>query len=357
MQRRQCLRWGLGLAGGFLSGQLGATNADFHAHAVESFNPEKLIWRERVFLGFGTTLWLKAAHENADQLEAALAAAVSVIRRVEGQMSLFDPDSALSRLNRTGSLQNPDARLVAVLNLSEQVSHRSGGAFDITMQPLWQVWAKAAAEHRVPALSEVRRARQLVHWHAVETTASQIRLNQRGMALSLNGIAQGYASDLVRATLQAHGIRHALIDTGETSLLGVGPDATPWRFEIESAAIVPRRTVSRNESLSGRGGDEWFTTAPTLLISNGRAIATSSDAHTVFSSDHRHHHILNPATGYSPSHWSSVTVIAGSCVMADALTKVFFMLPPPKVRSAARFWGVDVVLQNKKGQWMSTQEG
>lgn len=357
MQRRQYLRWGLGLAGGFLSGQLGAHNSDFHTHVSESFNPEKLIWRERVLLGFGTTLWLKVAHDNVDQLETALSAAVGVIRQVERQMSLFDPDSALSRLNRTGSLQNPDVRLVAVLNLSEQVSHRSGGAFDITMQPLWQVWAKSAAENRLPAPSDVRRAQHFVHWRAVETTASQIRLNQRGMALSLNGIAQGYASDLVRATLQAYGIRHALIDTGETSLLGEGPDATAWRFEIESAAIAPLRATSRGERLIGKGGDEPLTSKPSLLISDGRAIATSSDAHTVFSADHRHHHILNPATGYSPSHWSSVTVIAGSCVMADALTKVFFMLPPQRVRSAAQFWGVDVVLQNKKGQWMSTQQG
>ena len=356
MQRRQYLRWGLGLAGSFLSGQLGAQNAEFHADSFASFNPEKLVWRERVLLGFGTTLWLKAAHENADQLEAALAEAVDVIRQVECQMSLFDPDSALSRLNRTGSLQQPEAQLVRVLNVSAQVSHRSGGAFDITMQPLWQVWARAAAEHRLPALSDVQRARHLVHWRAVETMASEIRLNQRGMALSLNGIAQGYASDLVRASLQTHDIQHALIDTGETSLLGAGPDATPWRFEIESAAIVNRRNASRVERLSGKGGNESLTSKPMLLISDGRAIATSSDAHTVFSPDHRHHHILNPATGYSPSHWSSVTVIAESCVMADALTKVFFMLPPQQVRPAARFWGVDVVLQKKNGQWISTLE-
>ena len=356
MQRRQYLRWGLGLAGGFLSGQLGAHHAEFDGDSFASIQPEKLIWRERVLLGFGTTLWLKAGHENTDQLEAALAAAVSVIRQVEQQMSLFDPDSALSRLNRTGSLQQPDAHLVSVLKLAAQVSHRSGGAFDITMQPLWDVWSKAASEERLPNLRDVQRAQHLVHWRAVETTASQIRLNQRGMAVSLNGIAQGYASDLVRTTLQAYGIRHALIDAGETSLLGEGPDAKPWRFEIESAAITPQRRITRGERLAGNGGDKMLPSKPTLLISDGRAMATSSDAHTVFSQDHRHHHILNPATGYSPLHWSSVTVIAEKCVMADALTKVFFMLPPQRIRSAAQFWGVDVVLQNKKGQWISTQE-
>jgi thiamine biosynthesis lipoprotein len=67
-----------------------------------------------------------------------------------------------------------------------------------------------------------------------------------------------------------------------------------------------------------------------------------------------HHHIVNPETGYSPLHWSSVTVIAPRCVLADALTKVFFMLPPSQVLAAARRWEVDVVLQDKAGKWIAS---
>ena len=360
MQRRQYLRWGLGLAGSVLSGQLGAQATDFQtgvqADLLASFKPEKLVWRERVLVGFGTTLWIKAGHDNPDQLEAALTAAVSAIRKVERQMSLFDPDSALSQLNRTGSLHQPDSQLLTVLNLSSQISQRSGGAFDISMQPLWQVWSQAAAESRLPSKRAIERAQRLVNWRAVETTASQVRINQRGMGLSLNGIAQGYASDLARATLQAHGIRHALIDAGETALLGEGPDAKPWRFDIESAAIASKM-VKSNAAPTTDTGRHGRQQSPTVVISDGRAMATSSDAHTVFSPDHIHHHILNPLTGFSPLYWSSVTVIADSCVLADALTKVFFMLPQHRIRSAARFWNVDVVLQNKKAQWISTLVG
>ena len=356
MQRRQCLRWGLGLAGSMLSGQMGAKATDDQADVHTALQPEKLIWRERVLVGFGTSLWIKAAHDNADQLEAALTAAVTSIRQVERQMSLFDPDSAISRLNRTGTLHQPEAPLLAVLNLSSQISQRSGGAFDISMQPLWQVWSQAAAESCLPLRRDVERAQRRVNWRAVETTASHVRINQRGMGLSLNGIAQGYASDLARATLQAHGIRHALIDAGETALLGEGPDAKPWRFEIESAALAAQ-TMRSSAKGSADTGNYGLRQSPAIVICDGRAMATSSDAHTAFSPDHIHHHILNPVTGYSPRHWSSVTVIADSCVMADALTKVFFMLPPRHIRSTARFWNVDVVLQNKKAQWTSTLAG
>lgn len=323
MQRRQCLRWAIGLFGAGVSAQV-------FGHSAPA-----LVWRERALVGFGTTLWLKAGHPDADQLDAALCEAVAAIRMVERQMSLFDPDSALSRLNTQGQLRHPDAHLLKVLNVARKVSAASDGAFDASMQPLWQLWSQASEQGALPSQRAIDRARHLVNWRAIEVSPAAIRLNQPGMKLSLNGIAQGYASDLVRMILQSHGIRHALVDTGETSLLGHAPNDRAWTFDMEDAARNAQET-------------------PPLLVSDGRAIATSSDAHTVFSADHRHHHIMDPHTGYSPTHWSSVTVLAPSCTLADALTKVFFTLPQEQVLAVARRWQVDVVLQDKAGHWTST---
>ncbi len=322
-QRRQCFRWAIGLFGAGVSAQVFCNTAP------------ALVWRERALLGFGTTLWLKAGHPDADQLEAALSAAVAAIRQVERQMSLFDAGSALSRLNAQGQLRNPDAHLLKVLRVARHVSAASAGAFDASMQPLWQLWSHAKEQGALPSQRALDRTRQLVNWRAIELSAAAIRLNQPGMKLSLNGIAQGYASDLVRTILQSHGIRHAMIDTGETSLLGHAPNQRDWTLAIEDAAHKAQEV-------------------PPLLVADGRAIATSSDAHTVFSADHRHHHIMDPHTGYSPTHWSSVTVLAPSCTLADALTKVFFALPREQVLPAARRWQVDVVLQDKAGRWTST---
>ena len=346
MQRRQCLRLGLGLLGATYASPFFIQNAQATTIAAS----EKLIWRERSMVGFGTTLWIKAAHENVDQLETALTAAVNVIRSVERQMSLFDPDSALSRLNARGVLQQPDADLRVVLDLAKKISMRSAGAFDVSMQPLWKVWSKATEESRLPSQRELQRAKQNVNWRAVESSASVVRLNLSGMSLSLNGIAQGYASDKARAALEAHGIRHAVIDAGETSLLGHAPNDQPWSFSIEHAALGE---LKKSESTQDHQLDSIKSSMP-IIVADGRAMATSSDSHTVFTADHKHHHILNPHSGDSPSYWSSVTVLAPSCVMADALTKVFFMLPPAQINSAARGWGVDVVLQDKAGKWRAT---
>lgn len=321
MQRRQWLKMGLGLGLGV---------------AMHPAMAGALVWRQRAMIGFGTTLWLRAGHTHVAQLDAALDAAVKALRDVETEMSLFKPDSAVSRLNATGVLHNPSAHLRSVLSLSAHVSRRSAGAFDVSMQPLWSVWAQAQAANQLPDKRAVMQAQKRVNWQAVEVTAEAVRLNLKGMGVSLNGIAQGYAADVVKAVLQAHGIAHAQIDAGETTLLGQAPGGKPWALGVEDVAVLPHRH------------------ATPVLQADGRAIATSSDAHTTFSADHLHHHILNPHTGYSPAYWSSVSVLAHSCVLADALTKVFFMQPPQQLQATAKAWGVDVLAQRKSGEWVAT---
>lgn len=316
MKRRQILQLCMGLGFGF------------NAAARES-----LVWQERSMVGFGTTLWLKAAHPDAGRLHEALDKSVSAIRSIERQMSLFDPDSALSQLNKVGELCNPAADLVSVLMLAQYVSKRSVGAFDVTMQPLWNLWANHAQDQMLPSYKALKQTRSLVNWQAMTVSNDILRLHNRGMGVSLNGIAQGYAADKVRAVLQSHGVPHALIDTGETTLLGRSPKEEEWRFAVKPS--VPS------------------SASPPVISPHGWALATSSDAHSVFSADHLHHHILNPHTGDSPVYWSSVSVIAPSCALADALTKVFFMCSPQGVERLAKAWGVGVVLQDKRGRWYS----
>ena len=318
MKRRQILQLGMGLG-------LGSS----------VMARESLVWQERSLLGFGTTLWIKAAHTDAGRLQQALNESVKAIRSVEKQMSLFDPDSAVSRLNRLGELRRPDPELLSVLTLAQHVSQLSAGAFDVTMQPLWNLWSLHSQSQTLPSSNALSQTRSLVNWQALTVSPDVVRLTVKGMGVSLNGIAQGYAADKVRSVLQAHGVQHALIDTGETTLLGQSPKGDAWRFAVQPSVASPL--------------------TPPVIHSNGWALATSSDAHTVFSADHVHHHILNPHTGDSPTYWSSVSVIAPSCALADALTKVFFICPTERVGRLAKAWGVGVVLQDKRGEWFSYQ--
>ncbi len=284
-------------------------------------------------LGFGTTLHLRAAHADAARADTALHACVARLRHLERQLSLFDPASALCRLNRDGVLDRPDPALVDVLTQAGQVSARSQGAFDVTVQPLWAAWQQAQAAGRLPTPAELAAARARVDWRAVQVSPQQIRLARPGMAITLNGIAQGFAADQARQLMRQHGIAHALLDTGEWAPLGQAPGGVPWQLGLAS----PRDS----------------TRLLARLQAGGRGVAVSTDAAYRFGSDpgdDRHHHILDPRSGQSPPHLSAVVVAAASTTLADALSKVLFMGTAAQALVQARRWGVDVVVVDKAGR-------
>ena len=285
-------------------------------------------------LGFGTVLTLRVAHADSHQAERSLDAAVETIRHVEAQMSLFNPDSALSRLNREGVLLGPHPDLVSILQLAQRVSARSRGAFDVTVQPLWAAFEQAAGRKELPSPEAVKAARAAVGWQHLSVSSDAIRLGRPGMGVTLNGIAQGFAADLVRTRLQALGIEHALVNAGEWTALGRPHTERPWRLGLQD----PRDAQA----------------LITRLALDGRSIAVSADNESSFSLDRRHHHIFDPHTGYSPAELSCVAVAASRCALADALTKVMFVAGREGALRLAREWNVDVLVVDKQGKWQAT---
>ena len=332
MKRRNFLRAGLGAGAAGLAafGWLGVGAAP----AGAARGADALQWRDRTLLGFGTVLTLRVAHADSRQAEQALDAAVETIRHVEAQMSLFSADSALSRLNREGVLLRPHPDLVKVLQLAQSVSARSQGAFDVTVQPLWTAFEEAAGRQALPSPEAVAAARSAVGWQHLSVSGDAIRLGRPGMGVTLNGIAQGFAADLVRTRLQALGVEHALVNAGEWTALGHPGHDGPWLLGLQN----PRDALA----LIAR------------LALDGRSIAVSADNECSFSPDRVHHHIFNPRTGYSPLELACVAVAAPSCALADALTKVMFVAGREGALGLAREWGVDVLVVDKQGNWQAT---
>lgn len=269
------------------------------------FIPARLKKVERTSRALGAGISITALHEDRGEAERALDDAFGELDRIEEAMSLYRPHSQLCRLNRDGVLDHPDPYLVGVLRAAGAVSARSGGAFDATVQPLWSLYAEARKAGRLPAPAAIGEARRLVDWRKVEVSDDRIRFHGEGMAVTLNGIAQGFAADRVRAALQARGVRHALVDAGEFGSLGRNADGKPWTVGIQH----PRRP-------------DAYVALATL---DGRFLSTSGDYATKFSDDFRHHHIFDPRTGLSPVEFSSATVLARTGMEADALTKVLFV--------------------------------
>jgi thiamine biosynthesis lipoprotein len=221
--------------------------------------------------------------------------------------------------------------MLEILRIAQQVAQRSQGAFDVTVQPLWRAFEEARSLGRLPSKEAVLAARQQVGWRGLHVSDALVRLERPGMGITLNGIAQGYAADKVKARLQGLGIEHALVDAGEWASLGQPAHAGDWTLGVAS----PR---DAQHLITG-------------IAMQGRCVATSADDQCTFSADFLNHHIFDPHTGHSPLELAGVTVMAPTCVMADALTKVFFMAGFEHALPLARRWGVDVLVVDKQGRW------
>ena len=247
-----------------------------------------------------------ALHRDADQADVAITAAFAELELVEALMSVYRPDSQLSRLNLDGRLDDPHPYLVEVLEAAVAMSRRTDGAFDVTVQPLWQLYRDAVNAGRLPDDVEIAAAQALVDWRQIEFSESRIRLEKAGAAITLNGIAQGFAADCVTAALRQHGIEHALVNAGEIGALGRKAGDGDWRVGIQH----PR-------------DPEAFLSVAEL---SDRCLATSGDYATTFSDDFRHHHLFDPLTGRSPTELAAVSVVAPTAMQADLLSTTLFVL-------------------------------
>lgn len=259
----------------------------------------------RAAKALGSEVSITALHERGEVAEQAVAAAFDELELVEELMSIYRPHSQLSRLNRDGFLEAPHAHLVHVLRAATDLSRTSGGAFDVTVQPLWALYADAQKQGRLPGPEDVEAARRRVDWRRLQVADQRISLRGEGAAVTLNGIAQGFATDRALATLRAHGIEHALVNAGEIGPLGQRPDGDAWTVGVQH----PRQA-------------EAYIALTKL---DGRALATSGDYATSFTRDRACNHIFDPRTGRSPEEFASVSVVAKTAMEADALSTAVFV--------------------------------
>jgi thiamine biosynthesis lipoprotein len=281
-------------------------------------------------LAFGTTITVSVVHADARVAEAAIADALGQATLVDRLMSIHNPASEVFQLNRDGELAKPHAHLLAVLREAQALSELTRGAFDITVQPLWTAFRAAVDEGSLPSPEQRQRAFAQVGWRRVEADPVRVRLARAGVAITLNGLAQGYAADLAMAAVRARGIDNALLDTGEFSAQGANDDEQPWTLGV----------------LDPRDADVMAA----VLRVDGRCVATSGDYASAFTPDFVHHHIFDPATGRSPPELASVTVLAPSALLADGLSTAFMVMGARKAHAlAARLDGVDVMTINKRG--------
>jgi thiamine biosynthesis lipoprotein len=243
--------------------------------------------------------------------DKAVAATFARMQKVADAASIFDEKAEAFRLNRDGYLDNPSADLIELTRLSLEYNRISNGCFDITVQPLLDIWSAGLWKEK----SEVQQSRvaetmKLIGSDNIELSTSRISLPVKGMKLTFGAIAKGYAVQEALNTLKIEGIKHATITAGgEIGSLGTKPDGQPWTIAL----------VNPDNAKQSLAAFQWL---------GEKSISTSGNYERYFSADKKTNHLINPKTGYSVPDCTSVTTIASTNTQTDALATALFAMGP-----------------------------
>ena len=265
----------------------------------------------------GTYFTLTLYATDPQQAERAFAAAFVRIQQLDECLSNYRPDSEVNRLSASSPHAMPvplTADVWQVLHRSEQYSHLSDGAFDVTVGPVTKLWRRARRTRRDAGAERLGRARAAVGYTALKLDADHhtAQMLRPEMLLDLGGIGAGFALDAALQALREHGVTRALLDGGGDVLAGEPPPDKPgWTIGIANVA--------------------GQTDESSVIECSGKAVTTSGDLFQFVEIDGvRYSHIVDPRTGLGLTHRSTVTVLAADATAADALATAVCVLGPER---------------------------
>ena len=243
---------------------------------------------------------MKANLDGVRVKESGIRAAIdSILVMVDTTLSGYNPNSQLSRYNRGDSVAK-GVCFKEIERLSEHYRALSGGAFDVTAGPLFDVWGFGFKNDDFPDSSAV--------------SAAMARCRE-GRNLNFNAIAQGYTADLVASYLKGIGVKDMLVDIGEIWCCGVNPSGNGWTIGIDAP-------IDGNNSPGDTLSGVWKSDG------GPHGVVTSGNYRKFYIKDGvKYSHTIDPRTGYPVQHnLLSATVIAPTASGADALATTFMVM-------------------------------
>lgn len=238
-----------------------------------------------------------------------------ILAEVDRQLSTYRSDSDIEQFNAlpANHCRVMPASVLQLVRVGEQLSMQSAGAFDLTVEPLLDLWGfgPQAREEKIPTAQALAEVRQRVGHDHLRIDGDQL-CKDAAVEVDFNSIAAGYAVDTIAAKLDALGIHDYLAEaTGELKAAGRKADGTAWRIALEE----PR-------------DDQQV--AERIIAVDGYGVSTSGDYRNYFvQGGQRFSHTLDSRTGLPVSHnLASVTVIHPSTLMADGLSTLLLILGP-----------------------------
>ncbi|MDN5310139.1 MAG: FAD:protein transferase [Methanolobus sp.] len=256
-----------------------------------------------------TTVTITVLGSSEEQAHESIDKAFGRIEYVDALMNNYDNSSDLSVLNRQGYITDANPDLVYVIDRSAYYSGSSQGAFDISIQPLLDLWKSKfspGGTYAPPTEEEINETLKLVDHSAIIIENRNITLEE-GMKLTLGGVAKGYAVDLAVESLIEDGIEGGFVNAGgDGRYIGTKAGGIPWKVGLQNP--------------------ERIEEAIAVMDMENMAVATSGNYERYFNEAAKVSHISDPRTGYPSQSLMSATVIAGSAMDADAFATALFVL-------------------------------
>ncbi len=296
----------------------GGAGAPADMEPAPAASPRVVDFRTRT-MGTWATLSLVTA-DSAAVADLAYAALRS-LHHTDSLMTNWTATSEVARLNRVaGAGPTPvHPQVMQVLATARSVAEASGGAFDVTIEPLVRLWGFIGGAPRVPPAAAIEAARADVGWQLVrlDPATGQVAYARPGVGIDLGGIAKGWGVDQVAALLAAAGTADALIDlSGNMIARGAAPGRQGWLVGI-------------------RDPEDRVPYLATVLLRDEAVATSGAYAQFVSEGGRRYGHILDPRTGWPAEGLLSATVVAASGTAADAWATALFVLGPDEARRLA----------------------
>ncbi|HEX6638970.1 MAG TPA: FAD:protein FMN transferase [Steroidobacteraceae bacterium] len=261
-----------------------------------------------------------------DELQAGIQARFEAVNQA---LSTYRTDSALSMFNRDdrGEWVDVDPELAAVMDYALGLAGESGGAYDITVAPLVNLWGFGPdpASYRVPDAAAIAEARSHVGWRRVEVDVAHSRARkQPGVRVDLSSLGKGRGVDRVAEYLDAQGVSNYLIDlSGKLRARGRNSGGGAWLVAVERPVAD---ATSENPAME-----------PEVVSLRDSSVATAGDYRRFFEIGGRHYsHIIDPRTGEPVTHDTvSATALGITCMEADAWATVLMVMPPGEALALA----------------------
>lgn len=270
--------------------------------------------------------------------EELLDQAEELVQELEEELSVTNPDSALSQLNRTGSAQlSPQA--ADLLEQALELCQLTDGALDVSIYPVLRAWGFTTGEYRVPEAEELAELLTRVDYHQVLLSQDGVAQLPQGMELDLGAVAKGYTGDLLLEAFRQAGVTSALLSLGgNVQALGSKPDGSDWTVAIQDPE-----------------GEDYLG----YLSVSDQAVVTSGGYERYFQGEDGtiYWHILDPETGCpARSGLISVTVVGSSGLFCDGMSTALFVLGEEEAVSLWRSLGeFELILVTEDGRLLLTQ--